>query len=68
MSILNYLKLQPVDPQNDGTTSDLDEYAQDETIDLKHDISEQELDASWDKVLKDFQQDSDELNYSDSDK
>lgn len=65
MSILNYLKLQPVDPRDDGTTSDLDEYAQDETIDLKHDISEQELDASWAKVIKDFESDTEKLNFSD---
>jgi hypothetical protein len=53
MSIFKYLQLQPVDPQDDGTTSPLDEYDQDETIDLKHDIDEQTLDASWDRILKD---------------
>jgi len=62
MSIYNYLQLQPVDPQDDGTTSDLDEYNQDEAFDLKHDIDEQELDNAWDKVIKDLEKDP--LNFS----
>ncbi len=63
MTIYNYLQLQPVDPQDDGTTSDLDQYAQDETIDLNSDIDEQTLDESWDKVIQDLQQDP--LSFSD---
>ncbi|MEO6110169.1 MAG: hypothetical protein ABIP50_04120 [Candidatus Saccharimonadales bacterium] len=62
MSIYNYLQLQPVDPRDDGTTSDLDEYAADETIDLKNDIDEQTLNESWDKVIQDLQKDP--LNFS----
>jgi len=53
MSILKYLQLQPVDPTNDGTVSPLDEYEKDETIDLDHDIDEQVLDESWDRILSD---------------
>ena len=68
MSIYKYLQLQPVDPHDDGTTSDLDNYAQDETIDLQHDVSEQELDEAWDKLLTDFKEDPDKLNFSDADK
>ncbi|MDB5161633.1 MAG: hypothetical protein JWM52_141 [Candidatus Saccharibacteria bacterium] len=63
MTIYNYLQLQPVDPQDDGTTSDLDQYPQDETIDLNSDIDEQTLDESWDKVIKDLQKDP--LSFSD---
>lgn len=63
MTIYNYLQLQPVDPQDDGTTSDLDEYEQDETIDLKHDIDEQTLDDAWNRIIDDIHKDP--LNYSD---
>lgn len=68
MSIYQYLQLQPVDPQNDGTTSDLDEYDQDETIDLKHDIDEQTLNLAWDRIVEDFKKDPEPLNFSDEDK
>ncbi len=54
MSILNYLKLQPVEPNDDGTTtSPLDDFAQDETIDLTHDTDGEELVQSWERMLKD---------------
>ncbi len=53
MSIFNYLQLQPVEPSDDGTVSDLDQYEQDETINLEEDIDEQELEKAWDAVLKD---------------
>jgi len=53
MSILNYLQLQPVDPTNDGTISPLDQYEQDETIDLDADIDESVLDQAWDAILND---------------
>ena len=62
MSILHYLQLQPVDPQDDGTKSDLDTVEEDEKIDLQQDIDEQELDAAWDNILKDLE--TDPLNYS----
>lgn len=53
MSIFNYLQLQPVEPSDDGTVSDLDIYQQDETINLEEDIDEQELEKAWDAVLND---------------
>ena len=64
MSIYNYLQLQPVDPQDDGTVSDLDEYAQDETIDLQNDIDEKTLDDAWEKISNDFKSDPEPLNFS----
>ena len=64
MSIYKYLQLQPVDPQDDGTTSDLDEYPPDETIDLQHDIDEQELDAAWTKITEDLKSEPEPLNFS----
>ncbi len=63
MSIFSYLQLQPVDPHDDGTISDLDEYEQDETIDLTDDIDEAELDAAWSKVINDLDQDPDKLTF-----
>jgi hypothetical protein len=53
MSIFKYLQLQPVEPTDDGTVSTLDQFAQDEKIDLTHDTDGEELVASWDKMLKD---------------
>lgn len=64
MSIFTYLQLQPVDPHTDGTISDLDTFEHDEIIDLTQDIDEATLDASWDAVIKDLQQDPDKLTFS----
>lgn len=64
MSIFNYLQLQPVEPTEDGTVSELDTYDEDETIDLSGDIDEQALDAAWDKVIDDFDKDPEKLNFS----
>ncbi len=64
MSIFNYLQLQPVDPKNDGSVSDLDEFQHDEVIDLTEDIDEATLDASWNAVIDDLQQDPDKLTFS----
>jgi len=64
MSILPYLQLQPVDPQDDGSLSDLDAYDQDETIDLQQDIDEQTLDESWDRIVKDLESDPEPLNFA----
>lgn len=64
MSIFNYLELQPLEPTEDGTVSELDTYDQDETIDLNEDIDEKTLDQVWDRVLKDFHEDPDKLNFS----
>ena len=37
MSFYEYLKLQPIEPQDDGTISDLDRYMEDDVIDLSQD-------------------------------
>jgi hypothetical protein len=63
MSIFSYLQLQPVDPHDDGTVSDLDEYEHDETIDLIDDIDEATLDAAWDQVITDLDSDPDKLTF-----
>ena len=54
MSLYNYLKLQPIDPQDDGSVSDLDAYEEDETIDLSEDIDEETLDKEWARVIDDI--------------
>jgi hypothetical protein len=50
MSLLQYLQLQPIDPQDDGTVSDLDEYPEDETIDLTEDEDGDKLAQSWQEI------------------
>lgn len=52
MSVFQYLQLQPVDPQDDGTISELDSYLEDDTIDLSGDASGEELMQSWDSIVQ----------------
>ena len=54
MSVYQYLKLQPVDPQDDGTVSDLDLYEQDETIDLNEDTENVDIVTAWEKLERDM--------------
>lgn len=54
MSLLHYLQLQPIDPQDDGTVSDLDEYEEDETIDLSGDTDGTTLIEEWDRITHDL--------------
>lgn len=50
MSLYEFLQLQPVEPQADGTVSDLDIYRTDDEIDLNN----EDIDNSiWDKINKD---------------
>jgi hypothetical protein len=63
-SIYQYLQLQPVDPQDDGTVSDLDQYQQDEVIDLNEDIDEQTLEHEWQQVLDDYKSDPDKISFN----
>jgi hypothetical protein len=66
MSLLKYLKLKPVEPNDDGTSSSpLDDYAQDEVIDLNDDLDEQALDAAWNNIVKDIEQDPEWFRFSD---
>ena len=64
MPIFNYLQLQPVDPKDDGTVSDLDAYEQDDTIDLNEDIDEQQLEAFWQAAVKDLESDPEKITFS----
>lgn len=61
MSIFNFLQLQPVEPTNDGSISELDQYEHDETIDLTNDITEQELEENFANLLRD---DADQIVFS----
>ena len=47
MSIFQYLKPQPIDPQEDGALSAFDEYTPDETIDLSQEVDGEELVREW---------------------
>lgn len=64
MSIFNYLQLQPVEPSDDGTVSDLDTFQQDETIDLNEDINEKALEDAWDQLIHEIDDDPDKLTFS----
>ena len=54
MSLFPYLQLQPVDPQDDGTISDLDKYEEDEAIDLSADADGETLEQEWEKITRDL--------------
>ena len=59
MSLFQYLQLQPIDPQDDGTVSDLDQYDADEVIDLTEDADGEELVREWDEIQRDLHSDDD---------
>jgi|GEM_PF-1250692 len=54
MSLFQYLQLQPIDPQEDGTISELDQYEQDETIDLSADEDGEALLQEWEAITRDL--------------
>lgn len=57
MSLYEYLQLQPIDPQEDGTVSELDQYEQDDTIDLTQDEDGEELMRRFDEWNNDMHSD-----------
>lgn len=63
MSIFTYLQLQPVEPSDDGTISDLDQFDADESIDLSGDIDEQEFEQKWEEVIEDLEADPEKLTF-----
>jgi hypothetical protein len=66
MSELKYLQLQPVEPNDDGTSdSPLDDYARDEDIDLDDEIDEQALDEAWNSIVHDIEKDPEWFKFSD---
>jgi hypothetical protein len=66
MSLLQYLKLQPLEPNDEGTSdSPLDSYAQDESISLDDDLDEQLLADEWNNIVKDIEQDPEWFHFSD---
>lgn len=54
MSLFQYLKLQPIDPQDDGSVSDLDQFAEDEVIDLSADEDGETLVQEWEEISEDL--------------
>lgn len=54
MSLFQYLQLQPIDPQDDGTVSDLDQYDEDEVIDLSADEDGETLLEAWEQISNDM--------------
>jgi len=54
MSLFEYLQLQPIEPQEDGSVSDLDQYAEDEVIDLSQDEDGEKLMREWEEITHDL--------------
>lgn len=54
MSLFQYLQLQPIDPQEDGTVSELDQYTEDEVIDLSQDEDGEALLREWTEITEDL--------------
>lgn len=55
--LLNYLQLQPVEPDDDGTSSSpLDDYQHDDVIDLSDDVDGESLLESWQHIVDDTNQ------------
>lgn len=54
MSLFPYLQLQTIDPQDDGTISDLDKYEEDEVIDLENDTDGDTLEKMWSDITQDL--------------
>lgn len=54
MSLLSYLQLQPIDPQEDGTVSELDQYNEDEVFDMSGDPDGDTLMEGWERISQDL--------------
>lgn len=54
MSLFQYLQLQPIDPQDDGSVSELDQYTPDEVIDLSQDEDGATLLREWEEITEDL--------------
>lgn len=52
MSLFPYLQLQPIDPQEDGSISDLDQYEADESFDLTQDTDGEALIQEWTEIAE----------------
>lgn len=66
MSLLQYLKLQPVEPNDDGSSdSPLDSYTPDEMITLDNYIDGIELEHEWDQIVQDIESDPEWFKFSD---
>ena len=64
MSIYQYLQLQPVDPQDDGSVSVLDDYTPDEQIDLSSDTPGEELVQEWEAIEREMHDDATDTDVS----
>jgi len=60
MPELQYLQLQPVEPNDDGTTnSPLDDFQHDDPIDLSTDVDGENLESSWEHILSELDKEPD---------
>jgi len=63
MSLLHFLQLQPVEPDNQA--SELDQYAEDETITLEEHPDEERLEQFWNSVSDDIHNDPSWFTFAD---
>ena len=54
MSLYQYIQRQPIDPQDDGSVSELDTYEHDEVIDLTQDKDGAARLQEWEEITKDL--------------
>ena len=52
MSLFPYLQLQTIDPQDDGSISELDTYEEDETFDLNNDTDGETIERKLDEMIR----------------
>ena len=54
MSIYKFLELQPIDPQEDGTISELDMFEQDEVFNLSEETEGDDIIQAWETLERDM--------------
>ncbi len=54
MSVFQFLELQPIDPQEDGSVSELDLYEHDDVIDLDEEADGEALAQAWDTMEREL--------------
>lgn len=66
MSLLKYLKLQPVEPNDDGSSdSPLDYNEPDDSITLDNNIDGQQIEEELNHIMKDIEKDPEWFKFSD---
>lgn len=68
MPLFQYLKLQPLEADENGiSTSDLDTYSEDEVIDLENEYDAVPLDVQWSEMLTNIHDNGDVITFAEDD-